>query len=66
MTDRPVPVGTWAAAWWAARFYEKRGFRLASLQEKERFLRRCWTVPERQIENSVVLADEKWFRRTGS
>lgn len=51
----PLLVGTWKAATWAIRFYERRGFTLVSDREKERLLRRYWTVPERQIEESVVL-----------
>ena len=53
--SRPVLVGTWAAATWAIRFYEKHGFTLVSPQEKERLLRKYWSIPERQIETSVVL-----------
>jgi GNAT superfamily N-acetyltransferase len=60
--DRPVLIGTWAAAAWAIAFYQKHGFRLVSPQEKERLLRLYWSIPERQIETSVVLADEEWFR----
>ncbi len=63
LTPRPVLVGTWAAATWAVRFYEDHGFRLVSPEEKDRLLRRYWSVPERQIETSVVLADERWQRR---
>lgn len=54
-TDKPILIGTWAAAGWAIGFYEKHGFRLVSLEEKERLLRLYWNVPERQIEESVVL-----------
>ncbi len=53
--DRPVLVGTWKAATWAIRFYLGRNFILVSEQEKTELLRRYWTVPERQIEESVVL-----------
>jgi GNAT superfamily N-acetyltransferase len=60
-TRRPILIGTWAAAVWAIRFYEKHGFRLVSSQEKERLLKKYWSIPERQIETSVVLADPKWF-----
>jgi N-acetylglutamate synthase-like GNAT family acetyltransferase len=56
-TERPLLVGTWKAATWAVRFYERRGFRLVSDEEKARLLRRYWTVPERQIEESVVLKE---------
>lgn len=52
----PVLVGTWAAAHWAVRFYEKNGFTLVSHQEKERLLRIHWSISNRQIETSVVLA----------
>ena len=62
-TDRPVLIGTWADASWAVRFYEKNGFHLVSPEEKHRLLKTYWSVPERQIECSVVLADEKWERR---
>jgi GNAT superfamily N-acetyltransferase len=49
-------VGTWADAVWAIRFYERHGFRLVPPDEKERLLRAYWTVPARQREVSVVLA----------
>jgi len=60
-TARPILIGTWADAVWAIRFYEKHGFRLVSPEEKDRLLRKYWSVPERQIQTSVVLADQKWF-----
>ena len=50
-----VLVGTWEAAHWAIRFYEKHGFKLVSKEEKDRLLRKYWDIPERQIETSVVL-----------
>ena len=60
--EAPVLVGTWAAAWWAIRFYEKHGFRLVTpVAEKDRLLRRYWTISDRQVETSVVLGDEGWF-----
>jgi N-acetylglutamate synthase-like GNAT family acetyltransferase len=58
----PVLVGTWAAATWAIAFYEKRGFRKVIPTEKDRLLRQYWSIPDRQIETSVVLADNKWFQ----
>lgn len=61
LTDRPTLVGTWAAAVWAIRFYEKHGFRLVTLDEKNRLLRKYWSISERQVETSVVLADRKWL-----
>ena len=55
--ERPVLVGTWKAAAWAVRFYERRGFHRVDDDEKERLLRRYWSVPERQIAESVVLRE---------
>lgn len=60
-TTRPLLMGTWADAVWAVRFYEKHGFRLVTPQEKMRLLQKYWSIPERQVETSVVLADLKWF-----
>jgi N-acetylglutamate synthase-like GNAT family acetyltransferase len=57
LADRPILIGTWAAATWAIRFYEKYGFRPVSWKEKERLLRKYWNIPERQVETSVVLAE---------
>ena len=62
MAPGPVLVGTWAAAAWAISFYEKHGFRKVIPAEKDRLLRKYWSIPDRQIETSVVLADEKWFQ----
>ena len=59
----PTLVGTWAAADWAIRFYQKHGFRLVTPEEKDRLLPKYWGVPQRQIETSVVLGDERWFSR---
>ncbi len=58
----PVLIGTWAAATWAIAFYEKHGFRKVIPSEKDRLLKKYWSIPERQIETSVVLADERWFQ----
>lgn len=60
--DRPVLIGTWAASRPAIRFYEKHGFEVIEGLEKDRLLRRYWSIPERQVETSVVLADPKWLR----
>jgi GNAT superfamily N-acetyltransferase len=57
MTSDPVLIGTWEAAVWAIRFYERHGFTRVCQSEKDRLLRTYWNVPERQIETSVVLAD---------
>ena len=50
-----VMVGTWAAAQWAIRFYERHGFRLVGPEEKDRLLSSYWAIPDRQRETSVVL-----------
>ena len=55
----PVLIGTWADAAWAIRFYEKHGFTRVSVEEKTRLLKTYWSIPERQVETSVVLADQK-------
>jgi N-acetylglutamate synthase-like GNAT family acetyltransferase len=60
-TIRPLLIGTWADAVWAIRFYEKHGFELTSAEQKAELLRRYWSVPERQIETSVVLAERGWL-----
>ncbi len=62
-TDRPLLIGTWAAATWATRFYQSHGFRLIEGAEKDRLLETYWSIPARQVETSVVLADRRWFAR---
>ena len=57
---KPVLIGTWKAADWAIRFYEKQGFRLVEEEEKNRLLKRYWAIPDRQVETSVVLVDGKY------
>ena len=54
-TTRRTLVGTWAAATWAVRFYERHGFALVDDVLKTRLLATYWTIPDRQIETSVVL-----------
>ena len=52
-TSGRLLVGTWAAATWAIRFYEKHGFCL--LPDGDALLRTYWDIPTRQRETSVVL-----------
>ena len=59
MTARPVLIGTWEDASWAVQFYQKQGFRLVSKEQKERLLDKYWDIPRRQVETSVVLADDR-------
>ncbi len=60
MSETPVLIGTWADANWAIEFYIKHGFRLVSEEEKNRLLKTYWSIPERQVETSVVLASSDW------
>jgi GNAT superfamily N-acetyltransferase len=53
---RRILVGTWAAADWAIGFYRRHGFELLSRERATELLRTYWTIPDRQIETSVVLA----------
>lgn len=50
-------VGTWAAAEWAIRFYCRHGFELVSPERTTALLQAYWTIPDRQVETSVVLAN---------
>ena len=56
LAGKPMLIGTWQAASWAIRFYERHGFRLVGEDEKHRLLKKYWNIPERQVETSVVLA----------
>ena len=60
LTRKPMLIGTWAAASWAIEFYRRNGFTVVPDSDKERLLRTYWSIPERQIETSVVLADRRW------
>jgi GNAT superfamily N-acetyltransferase len=61
LTSRPVLIGTWADAEWGIRFYQKHGFRTVPIEEKDRLLQQYWSIPARQVETSVVLADQRWW-----
>jgi GNAT superfamily N-acetyltransferase len=56
-STRPMLVGTWAAAEWAIRFYERHGFELVPPERKNVLLTTYCNIPERQIETSVVLVN---------
>jgi GNAT superfamily N-acetyltransferase len=60
LTARPILIGTWADALWAIRFYEKHAYRVLGRSETEALLKKYWTIPERQIATSVVLASPRW------
>ncbi len=57
LTNMPILIGTWAAAVWAIRFYEKFGFKVVSMDRKNILLKKYWNIPDRQVETSVVLAE---------
>jgi GNAT superfamily N-acetyltransferase len=51
-----ILVGTWASAGWAIDFYRRHGFEQVSVERKNELLKAYWSIPDRQIETSVVLA----------
>ena len=55
LSTRRMLVGTWAAADWAIHFYQRHGFELLESERSAPRLRSYWTIPDRQIETSVVL-----------
>ncbi|HEX9085302.1 MAG TPA: GNAT family N-acetyltransferase [Gemmatimonadaceae bacterium] len=61
LTDKPILIGTWAAASWAIEFYRRNGFTLVSPAQKDHLLQKYWSIPVRQVETSVVLADRRWM-----
>lgn len=65
LVDKPVLIGTWAAASWAIEFYRRNGYTLVSRSDKDRLLRTYWSIPPRQIETSVVLANGRWVPAYG-
>ena len=65
LVDKPLLIGTWAAAAWAIEFYRRNGFTVVGSDDKDRLLRTYWSIPARQIETSVVLADRRWIEAQG-
>ena len=63
LVDKPILIGTWAAASWAIEFYQRNGFTLVPSGEKDRLLQTYWSIPPRQIETSIVLANPRWANR---
>jgi N-acetylglutamate synthase-like GNAT family acetyltransferase len=61
LADKPILIGTWADASWAIEFYRRNGFIVVPNGDKECLLRTYWSIPARQIETSVVLADRRWM-----
>jgi N-acetylglutamate synthase-like GNAT family acetyltransferase len=65
LVDKPILIGTWADASWAIDFYRRNGFSVVPSRDKDRLLRRYWSIPVRQIETSVVLANGRWMKAQG-
>jgi GNAT superfamily N-acetyltransferase len=63
LSTKPLLVGTWAAAEWAIRFYQRHGFALVAAELAPSLLRRYWTISDRQIATSTVLANPAWQKR---
>jgi GNAT superfamily N-acetyltransferase len=57
LSTRRMLVGTWAAAGWAIDFYRRHGFELVAPERTPALLKSYWSIPDRQIETSVVLAN---------
>ncbi len=60
LIDKPILIGTWADASWAIDFYQRNGFSMVSQAHKDRLLQTYWSIPARQVETSVVLANSRW------
>lgn len=61
LVDKPILIGTWAAASWAIEFYRRNGFAVVPSGDKDHLLRKYWSIPARQIDTSVVLANGRWI-----
>ena len=59
LTEKPILIGTWADVSWAIEFYRRNGFKV--VPNKDALLRKYWSIPTRQVETSVVLANERWM-----
>lgn len=59
-SNKPILIGTWKAAYWAISFYERQGFFVVSEEEKNMLLKKYWSIPDRQVETSIVLTDAKY------
>ena len=66
LTRKPILIGTWADASWAIDFYRRNGFTVVPDPYKNSLLRRYWSIPARQVETSVVLADGRWTMQNRS
>lgn len=60
LSGKPILIGTWADASWAIAFYLRNGYELVPDTAKDDLLATYWSIPPRQIEASIVLADQRW------
>ena len=60
-SSRRMLVGTWKAASWAIDFYRRHGFETVDPATTVLLLRTYWSIPDRQIETSAVLANPPWL-----
>jgi len=58
-SGRRMLVGTWAAATWAIRFYQRHDFQLLSPQSGRVLLKSYWSISDRQAETSVALVNAR-------
>ncbi len=61
LTGKPILIGTWADASWAIDFYQRNGFTVVPNRHKDSLLQKYWSIPARQVDTSVVLADGRWL-----
>jgi GNAT superfamily N-acetyltransferase len=59
-TPKAILIGTWEAATWAISFYQKSGYRLLPREDANLLLVKYWSIPDRQLQTSVVLASPRW------
>jgi N-acetylglutamate synthase-like GNAT family acetyltransferase len=64
-STRRMLVGTWEAATWAIAFYRRHSFELVDATTKLAMLKTYWSIPQRQVETSVVLASRVPRREPG-
>jgi GNAT superfamily N-acetyltransferase len=57
LSARRMLVGTWSAAAWAIRFYQRHDFQLLPAARTRALLETYWTITDRQMQTSVVLAN---------
>jgi len=62
LTQKSILIGTWADAAWAIAFYQRNGYRVVPNAYKDALLRKYWSIPARQVETSVVLANARWMQ----